>query len=95
MDLVLKNLQRLICHKIQTNKQTIFYLYSKCLISRILLFFRAQLADAVEYPDFIHIECPGNGIKPFDSLAPLMLELWRMRSTPRCHCFHVHSGPKS
>ena len=49
----------------------------------------AELARAVEYTDFFSAkgktlpnECPGYDTKQSDGKAPVMPELWGMRSTP-------------
>ena len=49
----------------------------------------AQLTEPAEYTNCVSAEgqdspnkCPGYDTKQFDSKAPVMLELWRMQSTP-------------
>ena len=54
MDLALNNLQRLICHKTQTNKQTIYVIYGNTYFSmrfalnnKIFLHFQVQTSRNV------------------------------------------------
>ena len=63
----------------------------------------AQLAGAVEYTDCFSAEgvrtpspnkCPGYDTKQSDGKVPVMLELWRMQSTPSLPLLQVHSGPE-
>ena len=42
----------------------------------------AQSAGAAEYTDCISAECPDNNAKQSNGEAPVMLELWGVRSTP-------------
>ena len=57
---------------------------------------KAQSAGAVEYIDDFSAEeyppneCPGYDTKQFDVEAPVMLELWGMRSTPFLQSLCLH-----
>ena len=42
----------------------------------------AQSAGAVEYTDWTSAECPVYDTKQSDGEVPLMLDVWRMQSTP-------------
>ena len=39
-------------------------------------------------------EFPGYDTKQSDGEVPVILEIWRMRSTLHCHLSQVHCGPK-
>ena len=88
MDLALNNLQRLICHKTQTNKQTNKHKefcglkndirIKECKPHTNII---AQSAGGVEYTDPPN-EYPGYDTKQSDGEVPVMLGLWRMWSIP-------------
>ena len=78
MDLVLNNLQRLICHKTQASNQPNLAITVSLQRGKTLL------------PN----ECPRYDTKQSDGEVPVMLELWECGVPLHDHCSQVHSGPE-
>ena len=79
MDLALNNLLRLICHKTKQKKKQASETINDLPVGWGCRIHWLHFCRGVRPPSH---ECPGYDTKQFDGRTPVMLELWRTRTTP-------------